>query len=100
MGTSCDGGGRLPEDAAEVEVYLRNVPAGLGADTGEVQACAESFFNELEAVGWVNSKGVPVRNWRAMARSYLGKWLRNCHTGHRSAARVKVRSEQKRNYGL
>lgn len=99
--SSCDGGLQArPADAGEVFDFMVNQPAGLGADAAEVRACAESFFNELEGVGWVNAKGVPVRDWRAMARSYLGKWWRNCQRQGAGVKPVVRRSEQKKNYGL
>jgi hypothetical protein len=89
-----------PADAGEVFDFMVNQPACLGADAAEARACAESFFNELEAVGWVNAKGVPVRDWRAMARSYLGKWWRNCQRQGAGVKPVVRRSEQKKDYGL
>lgn len=99
--SSCDGGLQArPAEAGEVFDFMVNQPAGLGADAAEVRACAESFFNELEGVGWVNAKGVPVRDWRAMARSYLGKWWRNCQRQGAGVKPVVRRSEQKKNYGL
>lgn len=98
--TVVSSGHARPEDALEVEVYMRNVPSGLGADVVEVQACAEAFFNELEAVGWVNGKGVPIRDWRAMARSYLMKWQRNCASRRDGGAKVVRRSEGPKNYDL
>ena len=100
--TSCGGGAqKRPDGVEEVELYMVNLPAGLGADPVELQTAAESFFNEMEAVGWVNAKGVPVRDWRAMARSYLMKWMRNLGSGVRGAGcRPVVRSERKRKYEL
>lgn len=100
--TSCGGVAKArPGDAEEVEAYMGNVPAGLGADPVEVQRAAEAFFNELEAVGWVNGKGVPVRDWRAMARSYLMKWMRNLGEQRRAGGKPVVqRSQQKKNYDL
>lgn len=100
--TSCGGVAKArPGDAEEVEAYMGSLPAGLGADPVEVQRAAEAFFNELEAVGWVNGKGVPVRDWRAMARSYLMKWMRNLGEQRRAGGKPVVqRSQQKRNYDL
>lgn len=98
--TVVSGAHARPEDAEEVAVFMKNQAAGLGTDQSEVLACAESFFHELEAVGWVNGKGVPVRDWRAMARSYLNKWMRNRFSAGRGGQRVERRSERPKNYEL
>lgn len=99
--TSCGGGSqRRPDGVEEVLAFMRSQPAGLGADPVELQTAAESFFNELEAVGWVNAKGVPVRDWHAMARSYLMKWMRNLGGAGRGVRPVQTRSQRKKNYDL
>lgn len=92
------GAAERPDDAEEVEAFMQS-QAICGLDAVELQTCATSFFDELEAVGWVNAKGVPVRNWQAMARSYLNKWQRNCASG-KGGKPITRRSEQKKNYGL
>ena len=97
---SAPGCASAPGGVGEVVEFLAAQPTGLGANAAELEACAESFFNELEAVGWVNGKGVPVRNWRAMARSYWSKWVRNCQRQGAGVKPVVRRSEQKKDYGL
>ena len=43
----------------------------------ELTRCAERFFNEQSAVGWRNRHGVPLSDWRPMARQYAATWARN-----------------------
>ncbi len=38
---------------------------------GSNETEAEKFFNHYEALGWVNSSGTPIRDWRAMARNWI-----------------------------
>ncbi len=43
----------------------------------ELQQCADSFFAELAAVGWRNKRGIPLSDWRPLARKYARSWARN-----------------------
>lgn len=36
----------------------------------ELTRCAERFFNEQSAVGWRNKHGIPLADWRPLARQY------------------------------
>ena len=67
-----------PEDAQQVQHYMAALP-NCTLRREELEAAAESFFNESEAVGWT-LRGQPVRDWRATARAYLAKW--QLHTHH------------------
>ena len=43
----------------------------------ELTRCAERFFNEQAAVGWKNKHGIPLADWRPLARQYAATWARN-----------------------
>ncbi len=38
---------------------------------GSNETEAEKFFNHYEALGWVNSSGTPIQDWRASARNWI-----------------------------
>lgn len=71
----------LPESAEEVRVLMAGA-AVCAMDKRELVACATAFFEESVAVGWV-LKGLPVRDWRAMARAYMVRWQNNLRSGGR-----------------
>lgn len=67
------GAREIPADESEVLHFMANQAiCGIRGET--LETCAASFFDEMEACGWVNAKGVPVTNWQSQARSYLRKW--------------------------
>ena len=39
--------------------------------------CATRFWNDCEAVGWVNRSGVPIHDWRPLFRNYATRWKAN-----------------------
>lgn len=40
-------------------------------------ACAEKFWNDCEATGWVNRYGQPICDWRPMLRNFVNAWKAN-----------------------
>lgn len=91
----------IPGSADEVLAFLASQP-NCGLRGEELLTCAETFYNELDAVGWT-MRGQPVQNWHAAARSYLARWQGNLAS--RSAAapsqgRITYRSETNQNYEL
>lgn len=66
---------QFPKDVTEVDRFMAaQVLHPLG---DELTRCAERFFNEQSAVGWRNRLGVPLADWRPMARQYAATWARN-----------------------
>ena len=66
---------QFPKDVTEVDRFMAaQVLHPLG---DELTRCAERFFNEQSAVGWRNRHGVPLADWRPMARQYAATWARN-----------------------
>lgn len=66
---------QFPKDVSEVNRFMdAQVLHPLG---DELTRCAERFFNEQSAVGWRNRHGVPLADWRPMARQYAATWARN-----------------------
>lgn len=91
----------IPGSADEVLAFLASQP-NCGLRGEELLTCAETFYNELDAVGWT-MRGQPVQNWHAAARSYLARWQGNLAS--RSAAapsrgHITYRSETNQNYEL
>lgn len=88
----------LPTDEKEVLHFMAN-QAICGIRGEALETCAASFFDELEACGWVNAKGVPVTNWQSLARSYLRKWQTQGARGVRmNRPAVTRRSEKEIDY--
>lgn len=91
----------IPGSADEVLAFLASQPnCGLRGD--ELLTCAETFYNELDAVGWT-MRGQPVQNWHAAARSYLARWQGNLASRSSAApsrGRITYRSETNQNYEL
>lgn len=87
------------QSADHVLTYMASLPHSLRGD--ELTTCAESFFNELEAVGWTR-RGMPIRDWRAAARAYIAKWALNNQAmpAVKRQAPTHYRSEQPKNYDL
>lgn len=66
---------QFPWNAEDVRLFMA---AQLMAPKGdELKRCAERFFDEQSAVGWRNRHGVPLADWRPMARQYAATWARN-----------------------
>jgi hypothetical protein len=98
--TTTDKKTTLPETSDEVLLYLSSLPnCALKGD--ELLTCAETFFNQSEAVGWTLS-GQPVRDWRASARAFLARWQNNNASRAAAAPRGKItyRSQTQQNYEL
>lgn len=66
----------LPETEEAVQQYMAALPV-CNLAPPEIAAAASAFFCELSAVGWRSSRGQPITNWHAMARSWLAKWQNN-----------------------
>ena len=88
----------LPESADEVKrVMAAQAVCGLKGE--ELEACAQGFWDDMEACGWTARNGAPLWDWTAAARKYLNSWQR------RRELRVPgkptlYRSEQPKNYNL
>lgn len=88
----------LPADADEVKrVMAAQAVCGLKGE--ELEACAQGFWDDMEACGWTARNGAPLWDWTAAARKYLSSWQR------RRELRVPgkptlYRSEQPKNYNL
>ena len=66
---------QFPKNVSEVDRFMAaQVLHPIG---DELTRCAERFFNEQSAVGWRNRHGVPLADWRPMARQYAATWARN-----------------------
>ena len=66
---------QFPKDVTEVDRFMAaQVLHPLG---DELTRCAERFFDEQSAVGWRSRHGVPLADWRPMARQYAATWARN-----------------------
>lgn len=48
---------------------------GMGA--GILAECGESFWNAMEACGWIDRAQRPVRDWQALLRNYSTTWRAN-----------------------
>ena len=88
----------LPTNENEVLHFMANQAiCGIRGET--LETCAASFFDEMDACGWVNGKGVPVTNWQSQARSYLRKWQTQGGRGMRSnRPTITRRSDKKIDY--
>lgn len=88
----------LPESAEEVQsVMAAQAVCGLRGE--ELEACAQGFWDDMEACGWTARNGAPLYDWVAAMRKYLNSWQRN---GLRRGAPAPTvyRSEQSKNYDL
>lgn len=72
-----------PSGEGEVDAFLAG-QRFLKLTPAERQKCAFSFFNELEAEGWVGKSGKNILNWQAAAKQYAMKWAENLHTPFRN----------------
>lgn len=97
----CTDAAARPAGVEEVRDYMKALP-NVAMVPEQVELCAEVFFNESEAVGWL-VRGVPVRDWKATARAFLGRWQVNVHSGGVRGAvgrPVRFRSQEKKDYDL
>jgi hypothetical protein len=39
--------------------------------------CAERYWNECEASGWMNRHGQPIADWKPLFRNYATSWKAN-----------------------
>lgn len=65
-----------PTDAEEVYIFMKNLPH-CGLTEEEARHCASKFFDTQEAIGWVGPRGAALRDWKALARSFLTDWQNN-----------------------
>ena len=75
MGPSMAPHPAVPHDLDEVMVFAATLPGSMPA--ADAQACANSFFHGMQAVGWRDTHGRPILNWQAAFRAYHGKWSSN-----------------------
>lgn len=68
-----------PPIAADPWPALDEVRAHARAELGIIipPECAESFWNDCEAAGWVNRHGHPLRDWRPALANYARRWNQN-----------------------
>lgn len=76
-----------PSGEGEVDSYLAGQPV-LKLTPAERQKCAFAFYNELEAVGWIDKTGKNIWNWKAAALRYAAKWAENLHTPFSNGQKV------------
>ena len=91
------GARELPTDEKVVLHFMKN-QAICGIHGEPLETCAASFFDEMDACGWVNGKGVPVTNWQSQARSYLRKWQNRAAHAERTGIQTIKRSDKKIDY--
>lgn len=88
-----------PESAEEVRRFMAG-QAVCGLQGEELAACANGFFDDMEACGWTVRNGNPLFDWHAAARKYLTTWQRNLGRGSKGSEGVVYRSQKKQNYDL
>lgn len=72
-----------PSGEGEVDAFLAGQHV-LKLTPAERQKCAMAFYNEAEAIGWIDKDGNNIRNWKAAAMRYAMKWAENLHTPFRN----------------
>lgn len=55
----------------QVIEFAESQPMGIPRE------CSESFFDRMEAEGWVTPSGLPLNDWRARFRSWSTNWINN-----------------------
>ena len=80
--------GARPADAGEVDSYLSTLPV-LKLTPTQRQKAAMAFFDGMESVGWVDTKGRNVWDWRAAARKYAAMWAENANTPFKNGQQVR-----------
>lgn len=88
-----------PESSEEVRRFMAG-QAVCGLKGEELEACANGFFDDMEACGWTARNGAPLYDWHAAARKYLNTWQRKLAAGGKAAEPVVYRSQQPKNYDL
>lgn len=88
----------LPESVEEVQGFMK-AQAICGLKGEELSACANGFFDDMEACGWTARNGAPLFDWHAAARKYLNTWQRKS-AGSQASGKITYRSEQPINYDL
>lgn len=63
---------QFPVDVEEVQLIMADQFLAPRGD--ELRQCAESFFNNLVARGWRDNKGIPLFDWKPVAREYACTW--------------------------
>lgn len=66
---------QFPQDVSEIDRFM--AAQALHPLGDELTRCAERFYNEQAAVGWKNKHGIPLADWRPLARQYAATWARN-----------------------
>ena len=72
-------GSARPDSAEEVASYLRSQTT-LRIIPSEIPACASTFFDSMEAAGWIDTRGRNVWDWKASARLFATRWQNNLPT--------------------
>lgn len=72
-----------PSGEGEVDAFLAGQHV-LKLTPAERQKCAMAFYNEAEAIGWIDKDGNNIWNWKAAAMRYAMKWAENLHTPFRN----------------
>lgn len=75
-----------PADAEEVHMFMKNLPH-CGLTDEEAHHCASKFFDTQEAIGWVGPRGAALRDWKALARSFLTDWQNNKRNAYTNTPR-------------
>lgn len=76
-----------PSGEGEVDAFLAGQHV-LKLTPAERQKCAMAFYNEAEAIGWIDKDGNNIWNWKAAAMRYAMKWAENLHTPFRNGQKV------------
>jgi uncharacterized protein YdaU (DUF1376 family) len=61
-----------PDDWPTLETVKAHARSQMA--TGITPECAESFWNDCEAAGWLNRNGHPIRDWRPLLTNYARRW--------------------------
>lgn len=91
----------LPADEDEVVAFLaEEVRAGRIAMSGEeADMAARIYFAEASGRGWVDSKGLPLHDWRQALRAWGLRYARNQSKGRRPPGQGRSRNEGNSNKG-
>lgn len=74
---------QFPSSVEEVEHYMKNQHV-RPQDESELRKCAESFLDELQAVGWKNKQGIPLADWKPLARKSARIWFETSFNNRKS----------------
>ena len=75
-----------PADSEEVYIFMKNLPH-CGLTDEEAHHCASKFYDTQEAIGWVGPRGAALRDWKALARSFLTDWQNNKRNAYTNSPR-------------